>query len=559
VITGGGTGLTYAPTGAYCNNPPGTTPDTFTYTLNGSSTASVSLTVTCDTTGPTITFDSVPPASWPVNYFDMAWHADEPASYECSLNGAAFTACTSPTSVTTSYDVLSSFAVRGKDSLNNLGSTQTTTWTSNTGLVLHYAWEQGALTNSSLLAQRSAYSPGASVGPLPAVGGWAGTALRSPSVHSYTGTARPLASSANGQYMAGMWIRPYETNAAGTLWSNKNGTTAGHEVLISGTTITLNVFEGGSTYTVTGNVPTLKWSHVGVRTAGPGQGLSLLINGIVVGTAAAPTGTGFGAGQATLTVGPVSFVDVDDLRFYNTQISTCTFVRGVLDAFGQCVPGRPAIELDFEGGRIDQTGFMTLGLQTPAWSPYAGATGDGLTLNASPGAFSLSQFSTQASTPGHTISLWTVGQSPADTLFDFTRACAIGSPQTCGIKISWTSARQFAVEAGTSGVTTSTTVPSAPLDTGSHNLVVAEQRSGGVTTSLRLYVDGTLAATVPMNSGDVFAVVNDTIQLPTQAGTSVDEIELWPMDLSSSPDMLCENGFDGEFNPATDDCTLTSN
>ena len=47
VITGGGTGLTYQPNANYCNNPPGTTPDTFTYTLNGGSTATVSMTVTC--------------------------------------------------------------------------------------------------------------------------------------------------------------------------------------------------------------------------------------------------------------------------------------------------------------------------------------------------------------------------------------------------------------------------------------------------------------------------------------------------------------------------------
>jgi len=47
VITGGGSGLTYAPSANYCNTPPGTTPDTFTYTLNGGSTATVSVTVTC--------------------------------------------------------------------------------------------------------------------------------------------------------------------------------------------------------------------------------------------------------------------------------------------------------------------------------------------------------------------------------------------------------------------------------------------------------------------------------------------------------------------------------
>jgi len=51
VLTGGSpgahTGLTYAPDANYCNNPPGTTLDTFTYTLNGGSTANVTVTVTC--------------------------------------------------------------------------------------------------------------------------------------------------------------------------------------------------------------------------------------------------------------------------------------------------------------------------------------------------------------------------------------------------------------------------------------------------------------------------------------------------------------------------------
>ena len=48
VITGGGTGLTYAPDPDFCSS----TPDTFTYTLNGGSTATVSITVTCDDDAP---------------------------------------------------------------------------------------------------------------------------------------------------------------------------------------------------------------------------------------------------------------------------------------------------------------------------------------------------------------------------------------------------------------------------------------------------------------------------------------------------------------------------
>jgi VCBS repeat-containing protein len=51
VLTGGSpgahTGLTYQPDPDYCNDPPGTSPDTFTYTVNGGDTATVSVKVTC--------------------------------------------------------------------------------------------------------------------------------------------------------------------------------------------------------------------------------------------------------------------------------------------------------------------------------------------------------------------------------------------------------------------------------------------------------------------------------------------------------------------------------
>ncbi len=48
VITNGGADLTYQPDPDFCNTPPGTTLDTFTYTLTpGGSTATVSMTVTC--------------------------------------------------------------------------------------------------------------------------------------------------------------------------------------------------------------------------------------------------------------------------------------------------------------------------------------------------------------------------------------------------------------------------------------------------------------------------------------------------------------------------------
>ncbi|MEX0781289.1 MAG: Ig-like domain-containing protein [Dehalococcoidia bacterium] len=58
VVAGDGLSLTYQPDVDYCNDPPGVTPDTFTYTLNGGSTATVSVTVTCVDDPPVAVNDS---------------------------------------------------------------------------------------------------------------------------------------------------------------------------------------------------------------------------------------------------------------------------------------------------------------------------------------------------------------------------------------------------------------------------------------------------------------------------------------------------------------------
>src|SRR5690606_16439258 len=54
-ILGGGTSLDYEPDPDYCNDPPGSTPDTFTYTLSpGGSVGTVSVTVTCVNDAPVV-------------------------------------------------------------------------------------------------------------------------------------------------------------------------------------------------------------------------------------------------------------------------------------------------------------------------------------------------------------------------------------------------------------------------------------------------------------------------------------------------------------------------
>lgn len=58
-----GSNLSYRPNAGYCNSQPGGTPDTFTYTLNGGSQATVSVTVTCaPAVGPPVNPPVDPPA-----------------------------------------------------------------------------------------------------------------------------------------------------------------------------------------------------------------------------------------------------------------------------------------------------------------------------------------------------------------------------------------------------------------------------------------------------------------------------------------------------------------
>jgi len=79
VITGGGSGLTYAPNANYCNTPSGTTPDTFTYTLApGGSSATVSVSVTCVDDSPVIDLDANDDKGTPGSDFAVTFTEGDP-------------------------------------------------------------------------------------------------------------------------------------------------------------------------------------------------------------------------------------------------------------------------------------------------------------------------------------------------------------------------------------------------------------------------------------------------------------------------------------------------
>jgi hypothetical protein len=89
VLTGGSagarTGLTYQPDPNYCNVPPGGTPDTFSYTLNGGSNATVSMTVTCVNDAPVADPDSYSGGNHGIRMRVGTTHAD---AHEVEVSGS---------------------------------------------------------------------------------------------------------------------------------------------------------------------------------------------------------------------------------------------------------------------------------------------------------------------------------------------------------------------------------------------------------------------------------------------------------------------------------------
>jgi hypothetical protein len=88
-------------------------------------------------------------------------------------------------------------------------------------------------------------------------------------------------------------------------------------------------------------------------------------------------------------------------------------------------------------------------------------------------------------------------------------------------------------------------------------LLITEQKMPGSTStqSLSIYVDGDVTV-LPLGHGNVFRAVSDRVRFGTAANTVLDEVEFWPRDLSADPEMLCENGLDGEWDPVASTCVF---
>ena len=536
----------------------------------GNAASATTNSFTIDTAPPTVAFDDVPPAGWPVDYFDMQFSAGEPATFECSLNGAAFAACTSPHTVTTTYNQLSTFRVRATDSLGNTSTPIQTAWTSSDGLVLHYPWEQGRADNTSLLAQVPAYSPDGPAAVSGVVGGWAGTALGSAvSGHAYVGTRRALSSSAvAGFYTASFWIRSTDAAQGQNIFSNL-GATGGMQVSLSnGSQLRVDVRNpNGVISSATTVIAEDRWVHVALVSTGIAKGVQVFVDGNFRIVVDAPQGTGFDPGQSeNLVVGPWNGLDLDDLRFFNRAHDgngVCTtLARGFRNANGGCVPLSPGFELDFEGGRVADTGLWNLPHEFPQGVQFvAGRLGDALRLSVGFEWRYTSGFRANvAAVPAHSFSLWFEAGTSFGRLIDFTGQCIVGGPPgNCGISIDYVDNGRIVIFTGTDGgVSTQTLVEVTPNRM--NNVVVTEQKTDPKTTdTITVFVNGVEVATIVIGAGDIYEDVSDTIRLVSAPGSRVDEFEFWALDLSKNPEALCQNGFDGQFDHIGGACLLTSN
>jgi RNA polymerase sigma factor (sigma-70 family) len=82
-----------------------------------------------DTTAPTVTLATTPPASTTETSASFAFTASEPGvAFECLLDGGAYTGCVSPASYQSLGVGTHSFAVRGRDEAGNVGQPATFGW-----------------------------------------------------------------------------------------------------------------------------------------------------------------------------------------------------------------------------------------------------------------------------------------------------------------------------------------------------------------------------------------------------------------------------------------------
>jgi hypothetical protein len=506
-----------------------------------------------DTRGPTVTFDTKPSLLWPLTYFDFTFHASEAATFECSLDQAAFAPCTSPATASGAGPGPGggshTFTVRATDALGNVGLDSATSWNFATSAVIAVTFDNGSTASSATPTLITGYSPPPSIATVTAVGGRSGLAARSPS-YRYAGAKRMLSTATDHEMFASVWIRPRAT-ASGVLWSNA---TASDGLTLSATAggLRLSLLHGGTDDHLDVPVAADEWHLVVVTSRHGADGAELFVDAASTGVVGAGSGTtGFDDQQADdLVIGPMTGVDVDDLQIFPASASI-PFICAILGS-GEFDPGtsrctnlaRPSLELSFEGDFVD-SGVFHLPVKVPEASMFvAGHLGSELRLTAPATDFSIPGFGTAASALTErtlTFLVDTSASTPSDVLLDFMSSTTTPS----GGRVTYIKS-QSALQFSFITTTNSAQQTTVTIGDGRHTVAIVEHVAAGSTASVDIFVDH-VQKTLVFTSGALITGVNDRLGFASNAGSVIDEIRLWPRDLSAIDGGICRLGFGGRF------------
>ncbi len=284
---------------------------------------------TVDTVAPDVTITSGPPGSHTVNYARFTFTASAgPASFECSLDGAAFAACASPLDLAGFSYATHTLRVRARDPAGNVDASPASyQWRSSPGLILYYQLNGDALNYSALGAAHDALASGVSFSP-----GMLGLAAFDGQI-SAPGTLRPLSNDTD--YTLSFWFRNdspiYEQ--VHRLFSFENPGQGGCSASVldhnERGVLTLSCSgTGGFHSTVSFDFATgyPNWHHLALRHdgsahgAGGGGDVSVFVDGAFLGALANPSRADvFSPQQAgNLVVGePGHNLWFDEIRIYN--------------------------------------------------------------------------------------------------------------------------------------------------------------------------------------------------------------------------------------------------
>jgi len=523
-----------------------------------------------DTSAPTIS--QTPPAPWTVNYFSFAFSGPVAgiAGYECSLSGAAYTICTSPQFVTTTYGFSNTFSVRWMDTRGNRSAARTTLWTSNQGLVLYYPFNNDAANYSVLEYPAAYFEYDGSLTPTIS-GGYAGGAAEFAAAATFANAAQPLSSGFS--YAVSIWIYDPGGDGAATAWQNMTNNSAGCRIAVTASTVsgdhaTMTCVDGfGAQLGAIAGSLSPGWNNLSLQYYGGSTGsVDFYVNGNPAGTVSNPMKYNLFPANQSMKVGPNAGFPVDELRVYNTTFSSpalCTAViRGTWNGQqSSCQPPILGMHYAFDGaGPVINRGTWTgIGPLSAAGVPSAGILGGSYAFSAQTAVgigfamndhssldLALSAWFNDSAGGGRIVDVSCTGVEPGcagriggvyvDLDNGIMNVCAFTSPQMfCAV------------------------VPYTMNQWNQIVLVSDEYPDAGnvsVTGSIDIFLDGVLAAGLSINgAGNPWSGASDSIKVGQGFSGYIDEVKLWGTNLpQAGSDGLCTLGFGRVVDPTTDSC-----